>query len=202
MNMKKYVYIKESISKHFVEFAEPLKEEEYNNIGSTWQDFIDNKWVLLSDEQVAFREKNPNATVKEVWLMALFVPTEEELIAEAKERKLAEIEAYDKSPEVNSFTIGEQEMWLTVEERQQLTTQLQIHQSVGREAMTKWFNGQEFTFQLSQWQQMLIALEIYAGDALNVTESHKAAVNALNSVDSINSYDYTTNYPDKLIFVI
>lgn len=52
--MEKYVYIKKSIAKHFVDFTEPLKAEEYNNLGETYEDYEKNKWVLLSDEQVAF----------------------------------------------------------------------------------------------------------------------------------------------------
>jgi hypothetical protein len=63
--MEQYLYIKKSIAKHFVDFAELLKAEEYNNLGETWKDYLDNKWVLLSDEQKAFYEANPNASVKQ-----------------------------------------------------------------------------------------------------------------------------------------
>jgi hypothetical protein len=41
--MEKYLYIKKSIAKHFVDFAEPLSAEEYNNLGETWEDYWDNK---------------------------------------------------------------------------------------------------------------------------------------------------------------
>ena len=68
--------------------------------------------------------------------------------------------------------------------------------------MTRWFEGQEFTFPIATWKQMLVALEVYAGDALNVTEAHKAAVNALNNVEDVDNYDYMTGYPDKLHFNI
>ena len=47
---------------------------------------------------------------------------------------------------------------------------------------------------------MLVAVEVYAGDALNVTESHKAAVEALESVEDVEAYDYTVGYPTKLVF--
>ena len=47
---------------------------------------------------------------------------------------------------------------------------------------------------------MLVAIEVYAGDALNVTESHKAAVNALDSVEAVEAYDITAGYPEKLSF--
>ena len=121
-------------------------------------------------------------------------------LAIAKVNKIREIEIYDSSDEVNSFTIGGQEMWLNVEERQQLATQISANEAVGRESMTRWFDGNSFTFTIAQWKQMLVALEVYAGDAINVTEAHKAAVNALTTVAEIEEYDYTTNYPEKLSF--
>lgn len=127
-------------------------------------------------------------------------PTEEELLARAKQSKIAEIEAYDSSDNVNSFTIGGQTMWLTVTERQQIATQISASEAIGRETMTRWFGGQSFTFPLSVWKQMLVALEVYAGDALNVTEGHKAAVEKIETIEEIEKYDYTTGYPEKLTF--
>ena len=112
-------------------------------------------------------------------------PTPEELLARAKADKIAELEAYDSSDAVNSFSIGGQDMWLTVEERQQIATQISANEAVGRENMTRWFGGQSFTFPLATWKQMLVALEVYAGDAINVTESHKAAINALESIEDV-----------------
>ena len=197
--MEKYVYIKQSIAKHFVDFAEPLKAEEYNNLGESWQDYLNNLWVLLSDEQVEFYEENPNASVKEVWDMEL-TPPHVRTLEEAKSEKIFEIEDYDRSEAVNSFTIGNQTMWLTVDERQQLATQISSNEAIGRDTMTRWFNGQEFTFPIATWKQMLVALEVYAGDALNVTESHKAAVNALETIEEVDNYDITAGYPEKLSF--
>ena len=127
-------------------------------------------------------------------------PTPEELLERAKHEKLMEIESYDQSSSVNSFTINGQEMWLTVDERQQIATQISANEAVGRETMTRYFGGQEFTFPISTWKQMLVALEVYAGDALNVTESHKAAVEAIDNVEDVDGYNYTTGYPDKLHF--
>lgn len=197
-----YVYIKLSIPKRFVSFEEPLSEEEYNNIGSTWQDYLDNKWVPLSDEQVAYHESHPQAGVKEVWDMAPAppVPPAPRTLDDAKGEMITKIIDYDQSEAVNSFTIGNMTMWLTVEEREQIATQISANETVGRTEMTRWFNGTAFTFTLTQWKQMLVVLEVYAGDALNVTESHKAAVNALTTIEEVDSYDYTTGYPEKLSF--
>lgn len=150
--------------------------------------------------------------------MRVFNPTNQQLIAAGyhiqeepniiiepsidfiKEQKLEEIEQYDKSSEVNSFTIGDYEMWLSVDERQQIATQIAANEAIGRETMTKWFNGQQFTFSIEQWKQMLTMLEIYAGDALNVTEQHKAEVRMLDNIEDIQQYDITIGYPEKIIF--
>lgn len=45
---------------------------------------------------------------------------------------------------------------------------------------------------------MLNALEVYAAEALNTTESHKANVEALTTIQEVKNYDFTTNYPEKL----
>lgn len=128
------------------------------------------------------------------------VPPPTDPLERAKVAKVNAIEAYDKSDNVNSFTLGGQKMWLTVEEREQIATQISANEAVGRNTMTRWFGGHDFTFQLATWKQMLVALEVYAGDALNVTEAHKAAVNALDSVEAVNAYDITVGYPEKLVF--
>ena len=197
--MEQYLYIKKSIAKHFVDFAEPLSAEEYNNLGETWEDYLDNKWVLLSDEQKAFYEANPNASVKEVWDMEL-TPPHVRTLDEAKSEKIMQIEEYDSSEAVNSFTIGNQTMWLTVSERQQIATQISSNEAIGRDTMTRWYGGEDFTFSLDVWKQMLVALEIYAGDSKNVTEAHKAAVNALETIEEVDNFDITVGYPDKLSF--
>lgn len=126
--------------------------------------------------------------------------TEEELLEKAKIEKIQEIEEYDNSGNVNSFMLGEVNMWLTVEERQQIATQITANETIGRDTMTRWFGGQSFTFPIETWKSMLIALEVYAGDALNVTEEHKAAVNSLLTIQDIEDFDITEGYPQKLVF--
>ena len=45
-------------------------------------------------------------------------------------------------------------------------------------------------------------IESYALDCQNVTEAHKAAVLALNTVEEVENYDVTKGYPDMLSFTI
>ena len=121
-------------------------------------------------------------------------------LPDIKEYRIKQIDDYDKSDNVNSFSIGGQAMWLTVDERQQLATQISANKAIGRETMTKWFGGHEFTFPISSWEQMLVALEVYCGDALNVTENHKATIESFDNADDVLSYDITVDYPQKLTF--
>lgn len=130
----------------------------------------------------------------------IYEPTEEENLAEIKSRKLLEIAEYDKSDNVESFTINGNQMWLDHTFRQQIRTSADAYTALGMETMTKVFNGQEFTFAISMWIQMLNALEVYAAEALNTTERHKNAVRNLNTVQEVEAYDITSGYPEKLNF--
>lgn len=125
-------------------------------------------------------------------------PTAEELLEQARQNKLAELEAYDSSNNVNSFTLNGVPMWLDYATRQQLRTSIEAYQAQGIENVTKWFNGVQFTFPTATWLYMLNLLEVYASEALNVTEAHKAAINSLGSIEDIEEYDFTLNYPNKI----
>ena len=98
-------YIKKDIKGYYIDFPEEIDAEYWAGmIGESIEDFYDNKWVLLSDEQVAFHEANPNASLREVWNMEL-TPAPERTIDDAKREKIAEIERYDTSDNVNSFNV-------------------------------------------------------------------------------------------------
>ena len=47
---------------------------------------------------------------------------------------------------------------------------------------------------------MLAALELYALASYNATQEHIAAVKALATKEEVEAYDYTSGYPDKLVF--
>lgn len=125
-------------------------------------------------------------------------PTSEELLEQAKVEKFAEIDGYDQSDAVNIFYLAGQPMWLDAQTRQTLRISIESYQAMNIENVTKWFGGQQFTFPTTAWLTMLNALEVYAAEALNVTESHKAAVNALTTIQDVEDYDITDGYPEPL----
>lgn len=121
-------------------------------------------------------------------------------LGDAKRTKLMAINVYDQSDNVNVFYLGGQSMWLDAQTRQTLRISVESYKAMGSENVTKWFGGQEFTFPVNTWLQMLNVLEAYAGEALNVTEAHKAAVMAMESVSEVEQYDITEGYPEVIVF--
>ena len=125
-------------------------------------------------------------------------PTEEELLASTRAQKIGEIDEYDQSNAVNQFLLDGTPMWLDAQTRQTLRISIESYQAMGIDPVTKWFGGQEFTFPISAWLMMLNALEVYAAEALNITEEHKAQVAVMTNIDAIREYDITDGYPEIL----
>ena len=73
-------------------------------------------------------------------------------------------------------------------------------QQTGRDTVTKWFDGEKYAYPIDVWYYMLSQVEVYASDALNVTESHKAAINALEDIEEVEDYNFQSGYPEKLSF--
>ena len=117
-----------------------------------------------------------------------------------KEEAIEQITEYDQSEDVNSFTLQGKTMWLPKETRVGLVNSVTIEKNAGKETTVLWFGGERYELPVDTALQMLSALELYALECYNVTAAHKAAVNALESVEDVVAYDYTQGYPEKLNF--
>lgn len=200
--MEKYVYIKRSIAKTYVDFAEPLNPDEYNNIGETYEDYMDNLWVLLSDEQVAFHEAHPTASVKEVWDMEITpAPIHVRTLEDAKYEKLQAIDSYDKSSSVNEFTInGEQTGWFTPDERSNYRSSIDAAKLVGLETLSFFVGDMLLTVTPTQAEYMLAQVQLYADQCYIVTQQHRMAVRGLETIEAVDAFDITAGYPEKINF--
>lgn len=121
-------------------------------------------------------------------------------IEELRKIKVSEIQQYDKSSSVNSFKLSGRSMWLDKSTRVGLFNSISIEKETGKTDTALWFNGVKYLISVSDALAMLNALELYALNCYNVTQSHIAAVNVLNSIEDIEGYDYTSGYPAKLSF--
>ena len=117
-----------------------------------------------------------------------------------KEEAIEQIEVYDTSEAVNSFTLQGKQMWLPKETRVGLMNSLNIEKAAGKTETVLWFGNESYILPIDTAMQMLSALELYALDCYNVTAAHKADIEALTTVEEVVAYDYTTDYPEKLNF--
>ena len=167
---------------------------------------IDGKTIIKFADEIVIRSNgkqtfNPTEAMilADGWVEYVpqpYVPTLEEI----KANKVDEILAYDSSSEVNEFSIGGVPMWLDKATRAGLLLRFEAEGKVGRTETTLWNDGQSYTLPLETAQQILIALELYASACYDNTQSHIAEVQKLDSKEAVESYDYTSGYPQKLLF--
>jgi hypothetical protein len=200
--MAKYTYIKQDIKGYYIEFDEMFNPDLYNNLGETWDDFLDNKWVLLSDEQVAFHEEHPTASVKEVWDMELTPePIYIRTLEDAKNEMIANIDAYDSSINVNGFTVNNEiEAWFTADERSNYKSSIDAAKLLGVDTLSFFINDIEMTLPTESVENMLAQIQLYADQCYIVTKQHKLDVNALETIEEVDAYPYMNGYPQRLNF--
>ena len=97
-------------------------------------------------------------------------------IEEVRKMKVFEIQSFDKSINVNSFKL------------------------LGKTETVLWYDAVKYVIPIPDALDMLNTLELYALNCYNVTQSHIAAVRALQTIEEIENYDYTIGYPEKLSF--
>jgi hypothetical protein len=131
------------------------------------------------------------------------MPPESRTLQEAIAAKIAEIDKYDISTAVNEFYIDGIPMWIDRETRASLLATLTAEEANGRTSTTLWTQTEPpFPVELTitMCRVMLQQLEVYAKDAFGVTQQHKAAVLSMETVQNVDDYDFTVNYPEKLTF--
>ena len=126
--------------------------------------------------------------------------TEEQKLDRAKATMKHRLKDYDASSRVNLFTIGETSIWLDKATRAGLMLRFQAEIATGKENTVLWYGNQQFPLPLSAAMQMLYALELYASECYDNTQSHYAAIDALTTVEDVEAYDFTVGYPEKLRF--
>lgn len=153
-------------------------------------------WQELLDGQSSGKEIKENADGYPILV------EHEHTIDELKEMKIAEINAYDKSDAVNSFTLAGKQIRLDRDTRVWPVNSIRIEKESGRINTTLWYNAEKYVIPVDTALQMLNQLELYALDCYNVTQSHIAAVRSLSDAGQVEAYNYKTGYPEQLNFVL
>lgn len=124
----------------------------------------------------------------------------------AKQLKIAEIDAYDKSSAVNGFYLnGMLIPWSkddpsspNVDKRMGLRQNIADKVALGEENISIWMKGMSFTMPCAQAEMLMRSIENYAYECFNVTAAHKVAVSELTSIEEVEKYDITAGYPAQL----
>lgn len=119
-----------------------------------------------------------------------------------KKAVIAEISDYDTSTAVNGFTLNGKEEWLDKATRVGLMNSTKIAKTAGLETTVLWLGETMLEVNCDKAIQLLGVLEMYALKCFNVTAAHKKAVNNMDNVNDIVTYDYTIGYPEKLTMTV
>ena len=125
-------------------------------------------------------------------------PSQEELLAAAKVEKIAEIEEYAESSNVNEFSFMGIKMWLNVKTRIGYSMSIRSADTLGQKTIQMPVNGNVYPIELEKARKLLATVHLYADATFKVTLQHIANVKALQSVDEVKAYDNTKGYPQKL----
>lgn len=152
----------------------------------------------MTAEQAAFWDANPDATMWEVRQCRLAPKTD--ALEAAKARKLAEIDAYDVSENVNGFIIGGSVVWLDRDTRVALRATLEVAQRKGMTQYPMWFGGECYTMDIATELALLDELELYAAHCYNVTALHRHNVSEMDNAADVENFDVTADYRERLNF--
>ena len=116
----------------------------------------------------------------------------------AKAAKIAQIAVYSDSDAVNSLTFHGIKTWLTRTVRDGYDTSITAANNLGEANVTFMVGDNEMQLPVEQARRVLDLVQRYADACYIVTERHKIAVRALQTVEEVEAYDYTKGYPEKL----
>ena len=219
MSKYKYTYITKRNNLTYIGLND-LLDPSCNDIGESYLDFLAGKWVLLSEEQVLFKEEHPDATIREVLDMKISEnepePSQAEVIEaevfnRAKDRKLDEIRAQDdKSNKFFISVISEgkevanSEFWMDKDLRNSLlNVTLPALQQNGDTTTKLWSNTippTSIDVPIDWALNCIPVVEIYAKKTYDVMQGNIAKVYAAKTVDEINSIDVESGYPPYITF--
>ena len=132
-------------------------------------------------------------------LISLETYSEEGALEAVKNRKLAEIDEYDTSDNVNVFYLNGMKVWLDKDTRVGLMNSTNIAKSKKNDTTTLWLGSNKLVINCDLAIQLLSDLEMYALDCFNVTASHKKEVSEMTDIEKIYNYDYKAGYRNPLV---
>lgn len=194
-----YTYIKQSIPGYYFKPNEPLTEQNCLVLGETFEDFLNNKFVPLNENQIKFAEENPKASIKEIFEMQL--EQHEPTLEDIKLKKIYQLESYDNN--LNDFIINDSiHAWFTPTERADYKQSIESAKLMNIEILQFFANNILLEIETSKAEQMLALVQLYANKCFIVTKQHKINIEQAKTIEEVENYNFREGYPDKLRFQI
>lgn len=178
------------------ELTEEIKEEIRETDYCTYElcRWYGNLTPELFVKNIQFKRRASMIELNEI------LPDSENKLKIMKDYLIQTITEYDKSDNINQFYIGEYATWLDKATRVGLKLRFESELAQGMTDTILWQNNISFPLNLQEAIQMLYAIEIYASACYDNTQMHLSAVNNIETIDELLTYDYTVGYPEKLKF--
>lgn len=157
-------------------------------------EITDEYWQSLLDGQSDGKEIVEDVNGRPILQEHIFT------LEEVKEHTLYNIQRFDKSEYVNSFSLNGDNIWLDKNLRVSIANTVAIKKDKNIEKSSIWYNNKEYILPVDFILNMLDDIEIYADTCNSVTQKHIANVMAMTDIDEADDYDYEKNYPTKLKF--
>lgn len=116
----------------------------------------------------------------------------ERTLEDAKAEKLAALKAFVASDKY--FLVNNKPMWIGPDKRANLKNAAEALKAQGVVSVS--YEGMTFT--VEQALSLLSGIEAYAARHSLNEETHKAAINAKRAISTVDSYDFTTGYPEHI----
>lgn len=208
-------YIRNTIKGYFVEFPEEIDKEYWEGkIGDTYEDFLDGKWVLLTDKQVQFHAENPGASIEEVINTQLIqisprkrtTIVRELSLEEAKNDKINILKEYYNSTyniSINGTicTLSYENIWkLQVILQSALELNGDLEESYN---ITLVFDNLCIDYDIYKDGQtlknVLANIILYLNKCDSIFIQHKNAISKLETIEEVNNYEVTSDFPKLMI---
>lgn len=191
------LYVNKSIKGFYWEGYD-LDPSSYE-VGYPYQDFLDGKWVKLDEEQKQFHQDNPKASVKEVIAMQLDPeppgPTEEELLAIAKEKKVKEAREYAYSDSVRTYNLDGKSVWYNENMRSRVKNDIDVAKGSGIYTVSV----ADSEYELDIANTAMNEMHVYESECNDRTAAIEKEIASKTDRSEVESMKVDEGYPEKLV---
>lgn len=181
-----YVYINREIYPNQLVQDDPL-DDNYAK-GYSYDDYINGNpapWIELGEEQLAFKEANPKATVKEIIEAKL---DDSRLLNEEKSAKYEEIRTYENE-NLHEFFLDNQNIYIPEYDRRN---------ALADGAIAGKITIMGLEFDITEGKILIGMMDKYDNDLMSALGDKQKQINLATTIEQVRAIDVQSGYPDKI----